>query len=103
MLRVKSICRQQGITLKELAERMAVSPEVVTRVLSDSGNPTLSTLINMAKALNVNIYELFDDFNEDMSVRGYLEVGDELHKINNFSDLKMIYKQLSAQDGSGNL
>jgi transcriptional regulator with XRE-family HTH domain len=103
MLRVKSICRQQGITLKELAERMAVSPEVVTRVLSDSGNPTLSTLINMAKALNVNVYELFDDFNEDMLVRGYLEVGEELHKINNFSDLKTIYNKLSAQNGSGNL
>ncbi|HNZ71074.1 MAG TPA: helix-turn-helix transcriptional regulator [Prolixibacteraceae bacterium] len=103
MLRVKSICRQQGITLKELAERMAVSPEVVTRVLSDSGNPTLSTLINMAKALNVNVSELFEDFNADMLVRGYLEIGDQTHRINNFSDLQTIYNKLSARDGSGNL
>ena len=95
MLRVKTICKQQGITLRELAERMSVSPEVVTRVLSSSGNPTLSTLNNMSKALDVNLYELFDDFSEDMFVRGYLEVGEEIHKINNFSDLETIYNKLN--------
>jgi len=97
MLRVKSICKQQGITLKELAERMSVSPEVVTRMLSESGNPTLSTLVNIAKALNVEVYELFDDFNEDMLVRGYLEVADRTYRINNFNDLQTIFNKLTAQ------
>ena len=98
MLRVKSICKQQGITLKELAERMEVSPEAVTRMLSDNGNPTLSTLVNIAKALNVQVYELFDDFNSDMLVRGYLEVGDKIHRINNFNDLQAVYNKLASKD-----
>ena len=97
MLRVKNICRQQRITLKELAERMDVSPESVTRMLSDNGNPTLSTLFNIAKALNVEVYELFDNFNKDMQVRGYLEVEDNIHRINNFNDLQTIYNKLTAQ------
>lgn len=97
MLQVKNICKQQGITLKELAERMEVSPESVTRMLSDNGNPTLSTLSSVAKALNVEVYELFDNFNEDMLVRGYLEVGDNVHRINNFNDLQTIYNKLTAQ------
>jgi transcriptional regulator with XRE-family HTH domain len=97
MLRVKDICKQQGITLKELADRMSVSPEAVTRMLSESGNPTLSTLINVAKALNINVYELFDDFSEDMQVRGYLEVGDKTYRINNFNDLKTIYNKLESK------
>lgn len=96
MLRVKSICKQQGISLKELAERMGVSPESVTRMLSENGNPTLLTLTGMAKALDVEVYELFDDFNEDMMVRGYLEVGDKTIRINNFNDLQTIYKKLST-------
>lgn len=98
MLRVKSICKQQGISLKELADRMLVSPEAVTRMLSDNGNPTLSTLANVAKALNVQVYELFDDFNADMLVRGYLEVGDKIHRINNFNDLQAVYNKLGSKD-----
>jgi len=98
MLRVKNICKQQGITLKQLAERMDVSPEAVTRMLSDNGNPTLSTLVNIAKALNVQVYELFDDFNVDLLVRGYLEVGDKIHRINNFNDLQTVYNKLGSKD-----
>ena len=98
MLRVKNICKQQGITLRELAERMSIAPEVVTRILSENGNPTLSTMVNMAKALNVEVYELFDDFNEDMLVRGYLEVGDKIHRINNFNDLQAVYNNLASKD-----
>ena len=97
MLRVKSICKQQGISLKELAERMSVSPEAVTRMLSDNGNPTLTTLENVANALNVEVYELFDDFSADMLVRGYLEVGDKIHRINNFSELQAVYNQLTSK------
>lgn len=98
MLRVKSICKQQGITLKELAERMEVSPEAVTRMLSDNGNPTLSTLVNIAQALNVQVYELFDDFNADLLVRGYLEVKDKIHRINNFNDLQEVFNKLASKD-----
>ncbi|MDD2307800.1 MAG: helix-turn-helix transcriptional regulator [Prolixibacteraceae bacterium] len=98
MLRVKSICKQQGISLKELADRMLVSPEAVTRMLSDNGNPTLSTLANVAKALNVQVYELFDDFNADLLVRGYLEVGDKIHRINNFNDLQTVFNKLASKD-----
>jgi transcriptional regulator with XRE-family HTH domain len=98
MLRVRSICKSRGITLKELAERMEVSPEAVTRMLSENGNPTLSTLENIAKALKVEVFELFDNFSSDMLVRGYLEVNDRIHRINNFSDLQEIYYKLSSQN-----
>ena len=98
MLRVKSICKSQGISLKELAERMEVTPEAVTRLLSERGNPTLTTLENIAKALSVEVYELFDNFNADMLVRGYLEVGDKIHRINNLSELQAIYNKLASKD-----
>lgn len=97
MLRVKDICKQKGITLKQLAERMDVSPEAVTRMLSENGNPTLSSLENIAKALNVEVYELFDKLNTDKVVRGYLEVGKETYRINNFNDLQTIYTKLISQ------
>lgn len=39
---VKELCRIQGITLKELAHRIGIAPESLSRTLS--GNPQLSTL-----------------------------------------------------------
>ena len=81
MLKVKSICKQRGITLKELAERMNVAPEVISRILSSSGNPTLSSLKSIAQALDVEVYELFDDFDSSEMVRGYLEIDGEIYRI----------------------
>lgn len=36
---VKELCRIQGITLKELAQRIGIAPESLSRTLS--GNPQL--------------------------------------------------------------
>ncbi len=97
MLQVKNICKQQGITLNELAKRAKLSAESVSRAISEkNGNPSLSTLKKIADALDVEVYELFDNFNKDALVRGYLEVGDKIHRINNFNDLQTIYEKLQS-------
>jgi transcriptional regulator with XRE-family HTH domain len=97
MLRVKSICKEQGITLKELAKRMNISPEALSRLVSENGNPTLSTLGNVAKALGVEVYELLDDFSADMLVRGYLEINGKIFRIHNFKELQEVYKNLPQE------
>ena len=98
MFRVKHLCKQKGITLKELATRIDVSAEAVTRMLKEDGNPKLSNLKKIATVLDVRLSELFDDFDEDMTVRGYLEVGDKTHRINNFNDLETVYNELKRMD-----
>lgn len=55
-IRVKELCSERGITLKELSERMGIKPESLSRALN--GNPQLSTLENIAKALKVGVAEL---------------------------------------------
>lgn len=57
--RVKEICADKGIQLKELASIMGVKPESLSRTLN--GNPQLSSLENIAKALNVGVADLFAD------------------------------------------
>ena len=97
MFRVKKICKEKGISLVELANRMDTSGESVSRALSKNANPTVKTLAKFAEALDVEVFELFDNFNEDVLVRGYLEVGDKIHRINNFSDLETVYNKLTIQ------
>lgn len=55
-IRVKELCSQRGMALKELAERMEIKPESLSRALN--GNPHLSTLHNIANALGVGVADL---------------------------------------------
>lgn len=61
--RVKKMCADKGIQLKELASIMDVKPESLSRTLN--GNPQLTTLQNIAKALNVGVADLFTDKTEN--------------------------------------
>lgn len=53
---VKNLCQERGMTLKELAEKMGIKPESLSRALN--GNPQLSTLENIANALGVEVADL---------------------------------------------
>lgn len=58
MLRIKEICKEKSMTLKELAKRMGITYQTLFDIMN--GNPTLDTLNKIAFALRVNITELFD-------------------------------------------
>lgn len=55
--RVKFLLKQKGITAKGLAEKMGISEAALS--LSLSGNPTLSRMQEIAKALDVEVGDLF--------------------------------------------
>lgn len=92
-LRIKELIKYKQISQKEFADRMGVKSETITRILA-GGNPTLSTLENMAKALNVSIGDLFDNVRDDKKISGYIEFKDKIYKINSLEDFEKIYKLL---------
>lgn len=57
-LRVKEICKEKGLQMQELADRLGITRITLTRNIS--GNPTISTLENIASALGVSVPELFE-------------------------------------------
>jgi len=57
-LRVKEICKSKGITIGDLAEKMPMARESLSRAIN--GNPTLDTLEKIAQALEVPVSNLFD-------------------------------------------
>lgn len=85
---VKELCRMQGITMKELANRMRVTPESLSRAIN--GNPQLSTLENIARNLNVRIEELFtqnlaiSDLSAFILFRGETMVTNEIKLLTKF-------------------
>lgn len=58
MLKIKEICKEKGITLTELANRLGIKYQSLRAAIT--GNPTLLTMQNIAEALEVPIGELFE-------------------------------------------
>ena len=56
-LRVKELCKEKGLQMQELADKLGITRITLTRNIS--GNPTISTLENIAAALGVTVQELF--------------------------------------------
>ena len=96
-LRVKEICKERGLTLKELAEKMKIVPETLTRAISDNANPTLTTLQKIAIALDMEIGELFVSSKTTNHICGHIEVDGEVYSIKNFSDIERLYKNLKKE------
>jgi len=57
-LKVKEICRDKGLTITLLAEKLNIKQESLSRAIN--GNPTIETLEKIAVALDVPIAELFE-------------------------------------------
>ena len=56
-MRIREIISQQGITTKDLADKLGVSQIALNQ--SISGNPSVKVLTNIADALGVELWELF--------------------------------------------
>jgi transcriptional regulator with XRE-family HTH domain len=57
--RIKEICKEQGITLSELADRIEMKSANLSVSLSEKENPTITTLMKIANALGVPFSDLF--------------------------------------------
>lgn len=55
-LRVKEICKEQGMTLADLATKMQITASALSQNLK---KPSFDTLEKLATALNVEVADLF--------------------------------------------
>ena len=90
-LQIKKICKEQGITLQELADRLKINR--VSLSASINGNPTLSKINKIADALGVPVHELLP-VSPEYQVRGYIELNNRLIKIKEADDLRKIIEKI---------
>ena len=62
--KVKELCSERGITIKQLAEKMKIAPESLSRAIN--GIPQLSTIRKIADALGVSVTDLFDRSEDEL-------------------------------------
>lgn len=63
--KVKELCRERGMQLRDLAEKIGVAPESLSRAIN--GNPQLSTLENIADALGIVVGDLFESTKDKLN------------------------------------
>lgn len=83
-LRVKELCREKGLKMSDLANRMCMDQANLTASLK--GNPTLARLTDVAKNLGVEVYELFHEKKESERIDGFVELEGETVRIRNVAD-----------------
>lgn len=84
--RVKLILSKKGMTQKQLANQLGITPEALNRTISN--NPTVKTLIDIARALETEASELIGS----KDVYGFVEVNGNVHKITSIKDLENVLK-----------
>lgn len=90
-LRVKELCKERNIQLKDLAEQLGITPVSLTQSLN--GNPTLSRLTEIAKILDVEVADLFSNRSKK-DVHGCIYVNGKPNLINNVGDIRRLLDKL---------
>lgn len=75
---VREILKEKGISIKELAAGMGVTPSAVSQLLANP-NPSIQQLERIANIIGVDVMDLFaQDFSY---INGYIETGDNIYPV----------------------
>ena len=92
--KVKELCRQRGIQLKDLAQKMGIAPESLSRAIN--GNPQLSTITCIADNLGISISELFA-VKEQIPLNAIIVCRDKTYTAQTLSELKLLVNEIERE------
>lgn len=91
-LRIKEICKERNLTLGDLADKMEIKRESLSRAIN--GKPNLETLEKIAGALNVEVWELFTPSINKEELTALVDHQGKLYKANTIDDLQKIIDEI---------
>lgn len=92
--RVKELCRQRGIQLKDLAKAMGIAPESLSRAIN--GNPQLSTIKSIAANLDITVSDLFA-LREQVPLNAIIVCKGQSYVTQSLSELKQIVEEIERK------
>ncbi|MEG1685693.1 MAG: helix-turn-helix transcriptional regulator, partial [Bacteroides sp.] len=87
-LRVKEICKEKGVLMEELANKLGIARVNLTKTIN--GNPTIGTLERIAESLDIDFMDLFAINNKELC--GYVEYKNTIYTIKSREDLEKLLK-----------
>lgn len=92
-LRIKEVCKQKGITMGQIAERLGISPVNLSSSLN--GNPTLNRLQEVADILEVEIWQLF---NRKEDIQGVIQYNGRIYAIDSFNSFFTLAENIKQEN-----
>ncbi len=98
-LRVKEILVEKGMSSKELANRMDKAPQYVSNIINGGKGISVSTLIDIAKALDVEFRELFDVVGKNTSdnLTALIQHKGDFYKATTIEELEKIVAEIKEK------
>ena len=90
--RIQEICREKGILMRDLAGKMERTPESLSRSLNNG--TTTKMLEEIAQALEVEVYELFEQQKNNAETIGIVRHNGKVHEINSIEDVKRMLEEI---------
>lgn len=92
--RLKTLRKRAALTQEDLAERAGLNPKYISGIERGRENPTLDTLLRLAKELGAQPVELFDFDLEGMTAAGMKKVAAELMRQLDIESLRRVLRLL---------
>lgn len=98
-LRIKEILLEKGLSSKELAIRMEKAPQYVSNIINGGKGISVSTLIDIAKALEVEFRELFDIVgkNGNDELTALIQHKGDFYKATTLAELEKIIEKIKEE------
>lgn len=93
--RVKELCKERGMTLASLADRMGVSASAVTQYLK-SDNLSLGILLKLSDILGVRLDDLI--VRDECNINGFVDVDGTVYRINNKNDVAHLLSEIEGRE-----
>lgn len=93
-LRIKEICKQKGVSIADLADRVGLKRESLSRMINGNSGTTLDTLKKIADVLEVKLTDLFEKKESD--IIGFLRVHGYLKQVTSLEDLKQLVEDIET-------
>lgn len=92
--RLKDIRKEKNITLQELADQTGVSKGMLSQVENNRSIPSLSVLLNLIKALQIDLNEFFKNINLQETDKVLLIKKEQYHSFEKENAVGFHYQRL---------
>ncbi|MFN3315317.1 MAG: transcriptional regulator [Raineya sp.] len=70
-LQILSVLSKKGMSQKDLAEKMGVSPQQISKIVKGNENLTLETIVKLEKCLEIRLVEIASNKNKFVCIEEY--------------------------------
>ena len=90
---IRETLKEKGISVKELAQKMDVTPSAISQLLANP-NPSILQLEKIAKVIGVDVMDLFaQDYNY---INGYFEIEGVIYPVKNREQFMGVYEKVDG-------